>query len=286
DKDSSESIIATRIIEVTPGINEYTLDLFIPYTGENFGIQVTAFGEGATAYRHFTAGTVSLPYEIEGVVSITSSNQVDQTAAYYFLYNWQVSAAGCATDERQGVTISPNEAATAILSGGGQTNPTTPEVSLSVELTGTAPWSITYTRDGGNSTVIEDIGTSPHTFNVSEPGSYALATVTDANGCENGTVSGTAEVTAGVVTSLAEGSSQGFTVYPNPSSKQVAVKMPSKLFGQKVMVRIMSSTGIIVGTHQTIDASLSLDVSKLPKGMYLLLMAVGEEEYQERLIVN
>ncbi len=286
DKDSSNATIALQTIDVTPDVSEYTLDLFVPYAGEDFGIQVVAFGEGASAILHNQIGSVSFPYEIEGVVSITGNNLDDQTAFYFYLYNWQVSAAGCATDERQAVTIKPAEPATAILSGEGQINPDNPQVSLSVELTGAAPWSITYTRDGGNSTVIEDIATSPHTFNVSEAGSYALATVTDANSCENGTVSGSAEVTAGVVTSLAEGSSQGFTVYPNPSSKQVGVSMPSRLFGQEVTIRMMSSTGAIVGTYQTSNASLSLDVSKLPKGMYLLLIAVGEEEYQQRLIVN
>jgi hypothetical protein len=49
------------------------------------------------AYRNNSSGAAAFPYKLDGLMSITGTNQADQTAFYYFLYNWKVKAAGCAT---------------------------------------------------------------------------------------------------------------------------------------------------------------------------------------------
>jgi hypothetical protein len=90
------------------------------------------------------------------------------------------------------VRITFNTPPTAVLSGtdticaGGT-------AELSVTLTGQAPWSLTYNRNGSNSTVISNINTPNYKLKVSSAGTYTLTALTDAV-CTNGKVSGSATV--------------------------------------------------------------------------------------------
>lgn len=58
--------------------------------------------------------------------------------------------------------------------------------TLSVNLTGKAPWAISYT-DGTSSNTISGIGTNNYTFNVNPNGTktYTITSVSDANSCNN-----------------------------------------------------------------------------------------------------
>lgn len=66
---------------------------------------------------------------------------------------------------------------------------TTPDIALcegaaaaiSVKLTGTSPWNITYTRNGTNPVTISNILESPYIINVQEAGDYVITAVADAN---------------------------------------------------------------------------------------------------------
>ena len=62
---------------------------------------------------------------------------------------------------------------------------------MTVTLTGTAPWSITYT-DGVTPVTVPGIMTSPYTISGAADGSYVLSAVSDAN-C-TGTFSGSAAI--------------------------------------------------------------------------------------------
>jgi hypothetical protein len=90
------------------------------------------------------------------------------------------------------VKIMLNTPPTAILSGN-DTICQGAAAELSVVFTGKAPWSITYLRDGSNSTVISNIYTANYILKVTSSGTYTLAGVTDAV-CTNGKGSGTAIV--------------------------------------------------------------------------------------------
>ena len=85
------------------------------------------------------------------------------------------------------------EAPTATISGEGEFCTGSGDViDLSISLTGTAPWEVTYTN--GTTTMTEsDIMSSPHIIQVTEAGTYILVDVTDDGICP-GTVDGSAEV--------------------------------------------------------------------------------------------
>lgn len=52
---------------------------------------------------------------------------------------------------------------------------------LSIQLSGTPPWNITYTHNGINPTTINNINSSPYILTVSQPGDYVLTEVSDAS---------------------------------------------------------------------------------------------------------
>ncbi|MDF2457263.1 MAG: hypothetical protein K0R51_3256 [Cytophagaceae bacterium] len=83
--------------------------------------------------------------------------------------------------------------ATGVMSGGtticddGSTTP------ISVALTGTQPWSVTYSIDGVAQPAVTGITSSPYVINATAPHLYALTGVTDGSAC-NGSESGTADI--------------------------------------------------------------------------------------------
>jgi len=92
------------------------------------------------------------------------------------------------------MTVTVNDAPTAEISGSGEFCAGSGEtVDLTITLTGTAPWTITYS-DGTNSFTQNNINASPYTLTTGVPGTYVLTDVMDASACP-GQVSGSATVT-------------------------------------------------------------------------------------------
>jgi hypothetical protein len=180
DKDLSNSIIASRIIPVTPGVNEYDVNLFVPKAGKNYGFQVSAFTGTAAAYRNNSSGAAAFPYKLDGLMSITGTNQVDQTAFYYFLYNWKVKAAGCATAARKQVDVIVNPPPVAQAA----TNRATVYFGYTPQATATLTASATsgkepYTYQWSNGATTATTSVSP------SKGTTYTVTVTDALGCQS-----------------------------------------------------------------------------------------------------
>jgi hypothetical protein len=87
--------------------------------------------------------------------------------------------------------VTYNAIPTAVISGTGYICPGD-TAELSVLLTGTAPWTIAYLRNGSNQTVISGVRTADYRLKVTQNGTYSLSSVEDAL-CK-GLVSGTAQV--------------------------------------------------------------------------------------------
>lgn len=93
--------------------------------------------------------------------------------------------------------INVNPRPTSVLSGGGVTTCNGTPVNLSVTLTGTGPWNITYTDGAGTFSSVAN--TSPHTLPVSpsSTSTYSITALSGATGCvaQAGEMTGTALVT-------------------------------------------------------------------------------------------
>ena len=102
-----------------------------------------------------------------------------------------MSDANCIGSASGSATVTVNPKPTATISGGG-TICAGSTTAVNIDLTGSAPWSITY-FDGSASTTITGINSSPYVITANAAGSYTVTAVSDAN-C-TGTSGGSAIVT-------------------------------------------------------------------------------------------
>ena len=81
-------------------------------------------------------------------------------------------------------------------------NPTifaTDSALIAIDLTGSAPWTLTYTIDGANPTTVSDINSSPYTFYTQQPGMYEVISLSDVQ-CNGTNFSGNSVVTTNTFT--------------------------------------------------------------------------------------
>jgi len=116
-------------------------------------------------------------------------------------------------------TVVQNPAPTALLTGGGSICQGSGQtVDLTVDLTGTGPWTVQWSIDG-NPQAPFTATASPHVLSISQAqaGLISLGQLSDANGCD-GTGSGTALVevnsppTVGNISETCNGTNTGYTV--------------------------------------------------------------------------
>ena len=124
------------------------------------------------------SGIMTSPYTISGA----GDGSYDLSA---------VSDASCTGTFSGSADIITIQLPTATLSGGGTICSGDPIPDMTVTLTGSAPWSITYT-DGVTPVTESGIMTSPYTIIGAGDGSYVLSAVSDAS-C-TGTFSGSADI--------------------------------------------------------------------------------------------
>ena len=100
----------------------------------------------------------------------------------------------CGTSAQDCENVTVIQAPEATISGMGALCEGTPEdIDLTITVTGTAPWDVTYTVDGLNPTTVT-INGSPYTLTVNQPGDYELTALSSSGGCD-GSVMGIATIT-------------------------------------------------------------------------------------------
>ena len=147
---------------------------------------ITTTLTGAAPWN-FTYTNGTTPVTVTGVnTSPYTFTVTPATASTYSISN-MTDGNGCTTPASGlsgSAVVSFGSSITGALSGtasiceNGSTN-------LSVALTGTAPWTITYKANGANPVTINNINSSPYSILVSPVGNttYTLTAVTDGNGC-------------------------------------------------------------------------------------------------------
>ncbi|RMG77476.1 MAG: gliding motility-associated C-terminal domain-containing protein [Bacteroidetes bacterium] len=99
----------------------------------------------------------------------------------------------CGSSQQTCIQVTVNDSPTAILSGGGDFCAGSGDtIFLTVNLTGIAPWNLTYS-DSTNTFTENNINTSPFTIAATTPGLYTITSVSDASVCP-GIPSGEASV--------------------------------------------------------------------------------------------
>jgi hypothetical protein len=166
-------------------------------TGVITGTATRCSGEATTLSIAVTgtgpwSGTLSDGTSFSGSTSPLTVSVTPSTTTTYTIAS--LSGAYCAAlpaDLTGSAVVTINPLPTGVVSGstticsGGTTE-------VSVALTGTQPWNLTYT-DGITSTPISNITTSPYVITVSTAGTYMLTALSDATTCE-GTFSGSAAI--------------------------------------------------------------------------------------------
>ena len=69
-----------------------------------------------------------------------------------------------------------------------------------------------------------------------------------------------------------------FIIYPNPTSKELRVKIEYNLIGSKF--RILNTLGQELKQGELTSTMSNIDVSKLPKGYYVLILGEGNHSYK------
>jgi len=136
-----------------------------------------------------TAGTAPFTYSADGNPFTETTHYTNLSAGPHTIVVKDKNGCNFSTS----VDIAQPPATSAIIKGDTAICAGSP-IPITIEMTGTAPWSVIYT-DGINSVQVSNIMSSPYCFNVSPSTNttYTLTSVTDAN-C-TGTLSGSAIIT-------------------------------------------------------------------------------------------
>ncbi len=134
-------------------------------------------------------GPWQFTYEIDGAnpTSLTAATtpftlMTQQPGAYTLTFVTDQTA--CVGSVSGGATVIENTLPTAQLSGAGAICQGSGDcVDLTVDLSGTAPWTIVPALDGIDQAPITDILSTPYTYQVCQAGTYTITSVQDANNC-------------------------------------------------------------------------------------------------------
>ncbi len=176
---------------------------------------------------------------------------------------------GCSGTATKSITLFPLP--TAVLSGSATICPET-VTKLSVVLTGTAPWKITYS-DGTISKTVSNIVTSPYLIDIIPPSgattTYTITDVTDANNMSN-KGSGTAVVTVYPLISAPNLTNVGTICYANEAI--ISATVPS---GQSGLVKYQwqISNDNINWTDITDATGLNYSTGSLYSSSYFRIVA-------------
>ncbi len=179
----------------------------------NLTITLTGAGPWAVTYSLNNGPDISL-----NIATSPHTLTVDQPGTYT-LTSVTLANSTCAGTTNGSATVTENPAPVATLSGGGSIcSGSGQTVALTINFTGTAPWTVDWTRNGAAQAPFQAT-TNPFTWNIGQgqAGNIVLTNVEDGNGCV-GTTNGTALVTVNTaptvsnLTAVCDANNQFFVV--------------------------------------------------------------------------
>jgi hypothetical protein len=142
----------------------------------------------------------------------------------------------------------------------------------------------TLTLDAGNAGASYNWSTGASTQTI-EAGASDLyeVTVTNAFGC---TASGDVAVSVVICPGTDEPALRKVSVFPNPTSGALTVQF-SELPAKTIHLSVVNTIGqVVLAKQQVTDLNTALDLSQLPKGLYLLRLQSGTSVETVRVVVQ
>lgn len=169
---------------------DHSFNLFADNNSVCPNTTVTLTAESSAPFIYTWSSTTG--GNLQQTTGSTVTAKPGQTATYTAVGTY-TNSYGTFTDTKV-INVNTNATPTATLTGGGTIDTEPASVILPITLTGTAPWTITYTINGTNQQTISGITSSPYLLAVSpqQNSNYQLTGVSDAS-C-SGTAVGVASV--------------------------------------------------------------------------------------------
>lgn len=140
-----------------------------------------------------------------------------------------------------------------------------------------ADWCDVTPSGDGNGSIIADYEENT-TFEI------RIATITvSVNSMVNMSVTVTQEAST---ISVGEVDVPGFEVFPNPASGSITLNL-ERIAGNEILVYVMNMEGKVVmeGASEA-SPSMTMDLSALPGGPYLMVIKTETEQYSKRILVS
>lgn len=267
-RNSSGAVLQTATVNLTTASPQtVTLNFSVP-VGTNLQLGVQS-GSTVNLYRNNSG--VTYPYTTAGLVSLTGSSA--GSSYYYFFYNWQVQAEGCAGNMVPVIAAIDN--LMPIASFAYNLNGAT------CDFTNTSMNGATYAWDFGDGSNSTDVNPS-HTYAAN--GTYDVQLIV-INGCGSDTIIQQIIITSVGITNSEE--IPAYNVFPNPSYGSVYIKMNPENIKK---ITVIDLTGkIILKTSEDIVKNgniILLDLSSVSKGIYFLNVISGQGNSYSKIILQ
>jgi hypothetical protein len=163
-----------------------------PTSGGNVSQCATSPIQTITAVATAPSGSIVEWYNAATGGSVVTSPTLNSIGTITYYAASKNTSTGCYSLTRTAVVLTINASPTAVISGGATVCPGNPMPILTITLTGTSPWTLTYTN-GTSPITVSGLVTSPYLFIPSTPGTYTVSHVSNSN-CGSGITSGSATV--------------------------------------------------------------------------------------------
>jgi Zn-dependent metalloprotease len=267
-QNSSGTVLQSRTVSLVAGLNTVQLDFDVPVAT---GLRLVGPGS-PNLYRN--DGGITYPYNISNLITIThSSASSNPTGYYYYFYQWKVSEYPCVSP-RIPIEVVVSQAPPAANFSFSQVDP----IVTFTDMT-TNPGINSWSFGDGNTSLLKN---PSHAYGAI--GTYLVELMVD-NGCGTDIITKQVKIQSMSVkeTPLKE----GIRVYPNPADHLITIELPVSFTGKTPVLALTDMMGkvIRVNMHHIDNNLISVDVSQLPAGLYMIVLNPEGERYHTKVLV-